>query len=423
MKVEVEDLSPVKKKLTVELPAGELAKEIEGAYLAIKSSAALPGFRKGKVPDNVLRRHYGEKVMGEVATRLLERSYSEAVKEKSLSPVQRPEIEMKKMAEGEPFIYSATFEVAPVISVTGYRGLDLKREDLDVKDSEVEEGLGRLRKDHGEFKDVEREARKGDMAVVDFEGFIDGKPIEKGKATDFSVILGEGHLLPGFDEAIEGKKAGDEVEVDTSFPETYQDSGVAGKAAHFKVTVKSVKELKEPTLDDDFARDLECESLDALREKIRGELSSMKKKNDNDRLRAEALDKLLAANVFDVPPSLVESYLANILSSLTEDLKRAGQFPKDETAMAALQDRYREVAEKRAKADLIVDAIAEKEGVEVTAAELDKAVAEFAKRGGMAVDVMRARLEKEGSLGVIEESLKRDKVFEILTESRVVIEP
>ena len=421
-KVEVEDISTVKKKLTVEVPKGDVLKEIDDAYRSIKGSADLPGFRKGKVPDKILKQHYGAKVMGEVATRLLERTYSEAVKDKGLSPVDRPEVEVRKVGEGEPFVYTATVEVAPVVSVAGYRGLDLKRVAIEVTPGEVDEGLKRLRESRGEFKEVTREAVSGDLAVVDFTGFIDDEPIKGGAAKDFSVMLGEGHLLPGFDEAITGTKAGAEVTVDTAFPETYQETGVAGKKAHFKVKLKSVKERNLPNLDDEFAKDLECETLAALKEKVRGDILKVKEKEDSDRLRIDAMDLLIEKNTFDVPTSLVERYLANILSSVAEDMKR-GAAPPDELGKSVeeLKERYRVVAEKRVRADIMVDAIAEKEGVEVSKDDIHKALDEMAKRSGSTADAIRARLEKEGSMGAVEESLRRDKVFEILTESRVVV--
>jgi trigger factor len=160
MKVEVEDLSTVKKRLTIEVPTGEVAEEVKAAYRTLKGAADIPGFRKGNIPEKILRQKFGGQVMGDVATRLIEKTYPEAVKDRDLTPVERPSIEVKKIEEGSPFLYSATVEVSPRLDVKGYRGMVLSRRTVEVTDKEVEEGLSRLRENHGEFKDVERPAAK-----------------------------------------------------------------------------------------------------------------------------------------------------------------------------------------------------------------------------------------------------------------------
>jgi trigger factor len=424
MKVDIEDLSSIKKKLTIEVPPGDVAKEFKAAYRAIKGTADLPGFRKGKVPEKVLRQKFAGHVMGDVATKLIEKTYPEAVKDKDLTPVERPSIEVKNIEEGSPFLYSATVEVNPRFDVKGYRGMGLEKGSVEVTDREVEEGLNRLRENHGEFKDVERPAAKGDMVMVDFEGTMDGKPIEGGRAADFPIILGEGQLIPGFDESLTGACAGTDVEVKTTFPANHKDKTVAGKDALFKVRVKAVKKRVLPGLDDEFAKDLNCDTLEELEAKVREEIVKVKQREEEERLRQEAIEKLSGMNPFEVPGALVDRYLASILSTVVENMKRGIVDPLDRgLPTEKLKDRYRGVALKRARAEIIIDSIARKENVEVSEHELDDDIKKMAQKTNTTPEALRGRLEKEGTLEVIKDGLKREKVFEIITGSKIIVEP
>jgi trigger factor len=424
MKVEVEDLSSVKKRLTVEVPPGEVAKEVKTAYKALQGVADVPGFRKGNVPEKILRQKFGDQVMGDVATRLIEKTYPEAVKDKDLTPVERPNIEVKKIAEGSPFLYSATVDVSPRLEVKGYRGMGLVKGSVWVTEKEVEEGLARLRENHAEFKDVQRPAAIDDMVIVDFEGTVEGKPIKGGKAENYSIILGQGQLIPGFDESLTGASAGTSVEVKTTFPESHSDKAVAGKDASFNVSVKAVKQRIVPELDDEFAKDLNCDTLEELKGKVKEGIKKAREREEEDRHRTEALEKLIENNPFEVPESLVDSYLATILGSVMENIKRGIVDPRDkDLPPERLKDRYREVALKRAKADIIIDSIARKEKIEVTEEEVDEDIKDMARKTDTSPETLRGRLEKEGGSEFIKDRLKREKVFDILTESRIIVEP
>lgn len=424
MKVEVEALSTVKKRLTIEVPEADVAKEVKATYRELKGVAEVPGFRKGNIPESVLRQKYAGQVMADVATRLVQKTYPEAVKDKDISPVDTPEIDVKKIEEGGPFLYSATVEVTPVLDVKGYRGLALKRKAVWVSDKEVEEGMNHLRQSHAQFKEVERGGAEGDMVVVDFEGTVEGKPVKGGQAVDYSIILGQGTLIEGFDESLTGAAKGASVEVRTTFPETHTDKSVAGKEALFNIKVKTVKEKVVPELDDEFAKDLKSANLEELREKVKKEIEKAREREDRDRLRTEAVEKLIEANPFDVPESLVDRYLTTILGTIVENMKM-GLVDSGDKGLSPekLKERYRELAVKRVKADMIIDTIARKENIEATDDEVEEAVKDMAEKTGTTPEALKGRLKKEGSMELITDRLKREKVFDILTESKIIVEP
>jgi trigger factor len=420
MKVQVEDLSAVKKRLTIEVPSNDVEKEVKAAYTELKGAASVPGFRKGNIPEKILRQKFAGQVMGDVTTRLVQKTYPEALKDRDITPVDSPEIELKKMEEGGPFVYSATVEVSPTLDVKGYRAMALQRKSVWVTDKEVEEGLKRLRQSHAEFKDVERPAALGDMVVMDFEGTVEGKPVEGARAVDYSIVLGKGQLIQGFDESLAGAEAGSTVEVRTTFPEAHRDEGIAGKEAVFDVRVKAVKQRVLPALDDEFAKDLNSENLEELRGKVKHEIEKAKQREEKERVRAEALEKLINENPFEVPTSVVERHLSVILSAVEENKKLGIVDPRDKAlGLEKLKERYREAAVKRAKADILLDTIERKEKIEVTDTELEEYIKDMAEKTGSTPEAVRGRVEKEGTVELIRDRLKREKVFDILTESRI----
>jgi trigger factor len=238
------------------------------------------------------------------------------------------------------------------------------------------------------------------------------------------MILGEGQLLPGFHDSLTGTSAGSGVEVNTTFPDNYHDKSLAGKEALFNVTVKAVKKRVLPGLDDEFAKDLNCDNLEELRANVREEIKKAKQRDEKERLRTEALEKLIEKNPFEVPDSLVHRYLASILSTVMENMKRGIVDPLDKDLPAErLKDRYREVAVKRAKADIIIDSIARKEDIEVSEEEVNDNIKDMARETKTTPEALRGRLESEGTLEIIIDGLKREKVFDILTESKIIVEP
>lgn len=417
MKIEVEDLSAVKKTLNITIPEDEVAKEIGKAYQRLRSSVKIPGFRPGTVPVSVLKARFKDHITEDVATKIIESTYPAALKEKSLQPVDMPKFEVKtaSIEEGKVFLYAITVEVNPKIEVDGYRDLGLQKEPTDVTEKDMDEAIERLRQGKSQYKDTQNPAKDSDMVIVDFEAHLEGKVVKGSNTVDYSVVIGERTPIPGFDEALKGVKAGEDKEVALQIPKNYSEAGFAGKDALFKIKIKAVKEKITPELDDEFAKDLECDNLTALREKAAKDLKKVKEDKEKERLKTVVMDRLIEKFKFDVPESLVNRYLAMTLSRILDDMKH-GFFRQEDMSFKPeeLKEKYRPVAERQVKEDIILDAIAEKEGLTVSNDELKEAVKFLAQSRNISYDELFSRIEKEKAVDVIKDGIKHGKVFDVI---------
>ncbi len=427
IKTEVESLGPVRKRLTVEVPKEEVSREMDAAYRDLRSQVALSGFRKGRVPLHILKARFGEQVLSDVATRLIERTYPEALRLEKLTPLSNPEIEIKSMGENQNFSYSAVVDIRPQVDVEGYIGMELEKEDIEVTDAEVDDALERLRQSRAEFREVNRPAAEGDMVTIDFTASSGGEPLKNGSSTDYPVIIGSEGLLPGISEGLKGAAKGDNRKIKTSFPGDYNDESLAGKEVVFDVTVKSVKEKVVPELDDELAKDFECESLDALKEKVREEIRKGKEEAEKERLKGEILKNLVERNDFEVPDSVVDRYLSNLLRRMLDNMKRGIVAPEDrDLSSEELKKRYREIALRQAKGDIILDEIAEKEKIEVSDEEVERYLKDMAARAGQPFEALKARIEKQGALEAVAREVRNEKVLDLILgksrdKSRIIL--
>jgi trigger factor len=421
LKIEVEDLSSVEKKLNVTVPSKTVTREINALYKNLSANASVSGFRKGSVPRSVLMAKYGETVQTDVAARLVESTYPYALREKSLIPVANPKFEMESsdILEGKDFAYSITFEVNPEVDVDGYMGMEIKKaETATVTEADIEGGLKRLHESHVELKEVDRPAADGDTVVLDFEAKRNNKPIKGWKAEDFQIIIGEMTPLPGFDEAVKGVSSGEKKEATLKFPDDYSDGSLAGKEGLFSITVKSVKEKLIPPLDDEFAKDLDCENLVELKAKVQSEIEKANETQDRESIKTWILDKLIEAHPFEVPGSMVTRYHAVIMNNIVESMRVGMIDPKDKDLSAdEFKEKYRREAERRVREDIILDSIAAKERIEVSKEETEAAVKHLAESRNVSFDSLMSRIEREGSLEVIQDGLKHGKVFDIIIAS------
>jgi len=418
--IEVEEISSVKKKVSVTVRAEVVRKEFKTAYKALRSSAAVAGFRKGAVPVSILRARFGARIKEDVANSLIEASYPHALSEKGIVPVVPPEIDAsaEDLKEDAPFSYAMSVESAPEVKVEGYKGMELSSQLKEVTDAEVDEGLERLRQGRARYEEVDRAAREGDLVVADFEGTMDGRPIKGSKSEDYPIIIGEKSLLPGFNEALTGASKGDEREAQVGFPENYIEKNLAGKEGRFTIKVKAVKERVVPELDDGLAKDLECEDLEALRKKVASELAEEKKKEEKERLKTEILDRLIEKHPFEVPDALVNKYLGVILNRVASDMKRGIVAPGDEElSPEGLREKYRDKAVRQVREDVILDNISAAEEIKVTQEEFDDAVRHLAGLRGVSFESLKGRIEREGAVEVIKDGLKHEKVFEIIIDA------
>ncbi len=417
IRVQVEDLTSVKKKLDISVPAETVKSEFKAAYQNIRSNASIAGFRKGTAPMNILKARFAGHVQEDVTKKLIESSYSAALSENGLMPVEAPQIDLKgsELTEGNDFNFSVTVEVHPNVNVEGYRGMEIKKDEVAVTEEDVDKGVENLREAAAQFKEVDRPADNGDLVVVDFEAFLNGEPIKNGKGEGYPCIIGEKSLLPGFDEALKGASKGDNKEVDITFPENYSEATLAGKPGRFKLSVKAVKEKGTPEVNESFAKDMGCESLEALRAKVREEIEKHKTGEAKEKIKNEILDKLIAAHPFDVPDSLVNRYMGVILNRIVDNMRSGVMAPEDRGLnIDQLKEKYRPAAVRSVKEDIILDTISAKEGVQVTMAEVEASVRGIAAQRGVSYESLMSRVQTEGALEVIKDGLKHEKVFDII---------
>jgi trigger factor len=417
MKSVVEDISTVKKKLSIEILPDAVTKEMDKAIADVAKKAKIPGFRPGKAPKNIVEKHYGDEVRSEVMQRLVTESYLQALQEHNLNPVDMPQIEnVSPLAKGSSLTFTATVEVRPHIELGVYDGIEVKEENITVSDEEVNQTLDRLRDMYAQLEVVEgRPLEKEDTAIIDFEGFREGKSIEGAKAADYMLSLGSNSLIPGFEEQLVGMNRGETREIKVTFPADYNNKDLAGKAAAFTVTLKEIKKKVLPELNDEFAKDIGNNATVAeLKEGIKKDIE-VRKKNDQASAQREALlSKLVDSHSFDVPPGMVERELQSMARSQATRLARRG-VDVNSFDYAKFRDENRGLADKRARGILLLDVIAEKEKLEVTDQEVNSALAVMARSAGQTVDAIKKYYESlDGGLDNLRASLVREKALGLL---------
>ncbi|MBI3398008.1 MAG: trigger factor [Deltaproteobacteria bacterium] len=423
MKVLVEDISPVKKRLMIEVPSQDVDREMDAVYRELGGKVSIDGFRKGKIPKTVLESRYKDYVLGEVVSKLIEHSYPKVIREKDLSPVATPQIDVKAgIEEGQAFSYTATVEVKPPVQVEGYISMELKREAVAVAEDEVEKAMEILRERNAYYNEVDRPAQEKDLALVDFEGFIDGKPIKNGKASDFYTVIGSKRLVPDLENALVGMKKGEDKEVKALFSKEYGYKELADKEAIFKLKLKTVKERALPALDNEFAKDLKLDNITQLRDKVKEGIEQQKKTHERERLKKKILEKLLSKNSFDTPPALVTAYLQSMISQTMDNVKKGIIKAEDgaDITPEKLKEKYAKVAETRAKEEMVLDAIARQENITVAEEELNVKIKEMASQRYQNFDSFRKQLIEEGADSVLMAGMREEKIFDfIIAKARI----
>ena len=420
MNVNVEEISSIKKKVSIEIPGDEVTKEVDSFYKDLGKKANIKGFRPGKVPRNILERYFKDYVKAEVVQKLIGESYPKALTEANLEPVAPPVIDPGEFNEGKSFQYSAVIDVKPDIKLEGYTGLEIEGKKEELKDEEVEQRLKSLQNLHANLKTVSegRPIQTGDYVIVDYEASVGGKPLEGAKALDFTVEVGSGQFIPTFEEKLIGLNPGEEKEIEVSFPEDYGYQKWAGKTILFHVKIKEIKEKILPVLDDEFAKDLgDYSSLEELKTKLRGEIEKEKELALERQLKDQVVDQLLEANPFEVPESLVEEQAKALASDMKLRLAAQGMDLKNlGVTEEKLQGDYKAMAQKQVKTFLILEKIASQEGIAATDEEADERLKEMAERMHQKFDVVKRYYEKNGLLPEVKAGILRDKTLHFLLE-------
>jgi len=424
MKANVEEISSIKKKVSIEIPEDQVTKEVESFYKDLGKKAKIKGFRPGKVPRDILERYFKDYVKAEVVQKLIQDTYPQALSEADLQPVSPPVIDPGEFVEGKSYQYSAVIETKPDITLEGYTGLKIEGKKEEVKDEEVEGRLKALQNLHANLKTLSeaRPIQAGDYVILDYEASVGGKPLEGGKAIDFTVEVGSGQFIPAFEEKLIGVKPEEEKTMEVSFPEDYGYQKWAGKTISFDVKIKEIKEKILPPLDDEFAKDLgDYSSFEELREKLKGEIEKEKELALERQLKDLVVDQLLEANPFEVPESLVEEQAKAMVSDTKLRLAAQGVVLKNMgVSEEKLQEDYRAMAQKQVRTFLILEKIAGQEGIEVTDEEAEGRLREMSERIHQKFDVMKRYYEKNGLLPEVKAGIIRDKTLNFLLEKAMV---
>jgi trigger factor len=428
MKIQVEAVSPVEKKVTVEIDAAQVAKEVDRAYVGLGRRVKLPGFRPGKVPRNVLVKNFRGEVEREVVEKLVNDSFAEAVRSEKIDVVASPDVSLADppFDAEKPLKYTARVEVRPKIVPRDYKGLVVTHKPATVTDAMVEEELKQLLDSAAALKEVEGRdvAAKGDWATIDHEGTIDGKPFAGSTAQGVTVRVEEGALENGNFGHLEGKKIGDAVEFDHTFPADTRVEAVRGKTAKFKATIKGLKVRQAPPLDDEFAKQvgvLGVETVEQLRARMRADIEKREKGKSDAELKDALVKAALAKNEFEVPPALVERTIDSMLESTAERLARSGiDLRHLQLDVPRLRADLREKALGQVRAALLLEAIGEAEKVEVTEADVEREIARIAEEHGVPLERARKDFRGKEALLALEVRIREEKATAVLSSSATI---
>ena len=415
----VEDLSPVVKKVSVELTPDLVQAALESAYTTVSRTVKLKGYRQGHVPRRLVERFYGDEVKKDVAQKLVTGSIHEALAEHKLDPVAPPRVENGAIEPGQPFKYTATVEVRPFVDPKDYEGLSVPKVQVDIADSEVEERIEQLRKEQSMFVPIEGRdvAELGDYASCDYEGFVDGTVLKGAKRENVLLEVVPGSLLENKAEGLLGVKVGETRELGVTFPNDYSVEDLRGKDARFQVAVKGLKKRDVPALDDAFVQDLggEAKTLPDLRAKLKDEMVAQKKERAQGEQREKVLEALVEKNPIEAPPALVERNVDAMLQGMLEGFMRRGIDPRQ---MGVNLDRLRDDLRTRAllevKGYLLLEAIAEKEKLETSEDDLNKHVGKLSAEMNQPVDKILAALRRNDSIDSLKARLRQDKALAYL---------
>lgn len=425
MNVTVDVLSPIKKKLSLEIPAETVDAELDNAYKKIAKTAEIKGFRKGKVPRNILAQHYGPRAQYDAAGPLINNSLYKALIDNKIEAVSQPEVVNSGVVEaGKPFTYEAEVEVRPEIVAQDYTGLKLEKEKYVFDEAVIDQQLEQMANSRMQLEVTSRKkAREGDTVIIDFEGFIDDTPFENGAATDFELSLGSNSFIPGFEDQIIGMKREQEKDVNVTFPEGYGAKELAGKPAVFKVLVKEIKEKIVPKIDDKLAKEFEAENLAELKANIKENAIAQGNQQVEGQLQENLMNALIEKNEFDVPEGMVTNQLHHLKDSFTQRLKAQGMslemLGMNEETFATT---YRDMAVNQVKGELILDAIAAQEEITAEASEVEAKMEEYAKSSDVALEKVKEYFENESALLGLKGQILQEKVTKFLLDSAQITE-
>ena len=414
MSVQVEKLEKNMAKLTVEVSAEDFKAAIKKAFNKNKNRFAIPGFRKGKAPQAMIEKMYGEGVFYEdAADEAINASYAEAMKESGLDIVSRPEVTIEKIGKDEPFVYSALVAVKPEVTLGQYKGVEVEKADASVSAEDVEAELKKVQEQNARLLTVEdRGVEDGDQTVIDFEGFVDGKGFEGGKAEDYPLTIGSHSFIDTFEEQLIGKKIGEECEVNVTFPTEYHAADLAGKPATFKV-----KEL--PELNDEFASEVsEFDTLDEYKKDVEKKLAEKKEIEANSKNEDAVVAKVVENATMEIPDKMIDAQAENMVQDMARRMQSQGlslDMYLKYTGMTVeqMKEQARPDAEKRIRTRLVLEAVAKAENIQISDEKVDEEVAKMAEAYKMEVEKLKSYMS-ESDVKQMKEDLAVQQAVDLL---------
>ena len=428
MSVQVEKLEKNMAKLTVEVSAEDFKAAIKKAFNKNKNRFSIPGFRKGKAPQAMIEKMYGEGVFYEdAADEAINASYAEAMKESGLDIVSRPEVTIEKIGKDEPFVYSALVAVKPEVTLGQYKGVEVEKADASVSAEDVEAELKKVQEQNARLLTVEdRGVEDGDQTVIDFEGFVDGKGFEGGKAEDYPLTIGSHSFIDTFEEQLIGKKIGEECEVNVTFPTEYHAADLAGKPATFKVTVKEIKVKELPELNDEFASEVsEFDTLDEYKKDVEKKLAEKKEIEANSKNEDAVVAKVVENASMEIPDKMIDAQAENMVQDMARRMQSQGlslDMYLKYTGMTVeqMKEQARPDAEKRIRTRLVLEAVAKAENIQISDEKVDEEVAKMAEAYKMEVEKLKSYMSESDVKQMKEDLAVQQAVDLLVAEAKLV---
>ena len=418
MKVNLEKVSNLERRLHIEVPIEKVSEAFNKVYRKIQGQVALKGFRKGKAPITTVKSLYGDHARRDVIDDLVQEYYVKALVEQSLDPVSHPQIKIETFAEDASLKFICEFEVRPDVSLSQIEGLTVEKERFEHNDKLVEEALETLTRERAQLVELAepRGAKMGDTAVIDFEGLVDGKPLENAQGNEHSLELGSGNFIPGFEEGIVGMTPNESKTLNLKFPEEYHAAQLAGKPVEFKVTLKSIKTKNVPELNDEFAKTLGQESLEKLRETVKNEqVETLKKKIDDD-FKNRLMKVLVEKNPVDVPKSMVKEQKDILIEDVKKRMLGQGLTNAEfEQYKEKWDEDFAKSAVFMIQSGFLTNAVATKLELYATEEDVEKRFSDFATKSGLDVAKVRSFYAKDDAKQRLQFKITEDKVVEYLT--------
>lgn len=426
MSVQVEKLEKNMAKLTIEVSSEEFEKAIAKAYKKNKNKISMPGFRKGKAPRAMIEKMYGKGVFYEdAANSIIPDAYADAAKESELEIVAQPEIDVTQIESGKPFIFTATVALKPEVTLGEYKGIEVEKKEVEVTDEEVDTEINRVRESNARMIDIDdRAAQDGDTVVIDFDGYVDGKQFEGGKAEDYSLVLGSHSFIDNFEEQLEGKNIGEDVTVNVTFPENYQAEELQGKPAEFKVKIKEINVKELPELDDDFAQDVSnFDTIAEYKEDLKKKLAENKEEALKREREETVIGKIIENAQMDIPEQMVEAQTRQMTQEFAQRLSSQGLSIDQYMQFTGLTpqkmiEELKPQALKRIQSRLVLEAVVAAENIETSEDELNKEIENMASMYQMEVDKLKEVIGEEEKKQ-ISLDLAVQKAVEMVTSAAV----